>query len=207
MSAAVGDYMRFRIILPLANVILGVFLFHLGDLQVRRIIAAHPSGLEEPLQDGAATARYVDYALNAPAWALVEDPRIYIWSPSTYWTGHDLHYFLAVAAMWFLIGYKLDKRFIAKDIKRIHEMTWWNRTFAWACLLCGLFTCYSVFWQKPHPEPLTDYFRMVFNVMLHGRYGWWYQLGLAWSLGLILVGSYWLLRRNGPTLAENASTT
>jgi hypothetical protein len=159
--------MRFRIVLPLANVILGMFLFHLGDMHVsevrRRIIAAHGS-LYEPLQDGAATARYVDYALNAPAWAFVEDPRITIWSPSTYWTGQDLHYFLAVAAMWFLIGFKLDKRFFAKDTHRVHEATWWNRTLAWACLLYGLFTCYSVFSQKPYSEPLMHYGLMVFNM-------------------------------------------
>lgn len=198
--------MRFRIILPLANVILGVFLFHLGDIQVRRIIAAQGGVLEEPLQDGAATARYVHYALNAPAWAFMRDPNSKLWSPSTYWTGHDLHYFLAVAAMWFLIGFKLDKRFIAKDIKRVHEMTWWNRTIAWACLLYGLFTCYSVFPQKPYPEPLIPYFRMVFNTMLHERYGWWLQLGLAWGVGLILVGSYCLFRRSGPARTKSAGS-
>lgn len=165
----------------------------------------HPGGLEEPLQKEAAIARYVDYALNAPAWALAEDPKIKLWSPSTYWTGHDLHYFLAVGAIWYLIGYKLDKRLIAKDTKRVYEVRWWNKALAWVCLVYGLFTCYSVFPQKPYPEPLMHFFLVVFDTMLHGKYGWWLQLGLAWGVGLIFIGFYWLFRYRSPARSNQTA--
>jgi len=181
--------MRFRFVLPLANIVLGILLFHLGDLQVRMIREKY--GSYEGTPDAAATPRYVHYALNAPVWALLEKRHIFLWSPSTYWTGHDLHYFLAATAMWFLIGFKLDRRFSGTGAQRGSGNTWWRRILAWVFILYGLFVCYSVL-PQPYYGPLKRYLLIV---LTQGRdLAWWYALGLAWGLGLVVAGFYSMVR-------------
>jgi hypothetical protein len=185
--------MRLRILLPLANVALGALLFHLGDIQVRRITSV--SVLAEPLQDGAATARYLDYALNAPVWALLGDTRDKLWSPSTYWRGYDLRYFLAVIAMWFSIGLALDRRFSGSDVRPGKTKAWWNWILAWISLLYGLFVCHSVLPPRPDLMPFGNYLVWLASAVSSGGYGWWwYPLGLAWGMGLIANGLYSLFR-------------
>ena|SRR5271157_5138056 len=191
--------MRFQIVLPLASLILGVWLFHLGDLQGQRIIAAHGGVLEEPLQDGVAEARYVDYALNTPAWALLEDTRDKLWSRSTYWTGYDLHYFLAVTAMWFLIGLKLDGRSSRKGLELASRKTRWNKILAWVYLLYGLFICHTLISPPPHVVPLKSFLLYSFRSVINLEYGWWFlPIGFTWGAGLILAGVYGLVNRNAP---------
>jgi hypothetical protein len=193
--------MRFRIILPLANVILGVALFRLGDMQVRRIVIAN-GGAPEGMPDIAAKAKYAHYALNAPAWALLGDTREMRWGWSTYWTGHDLHYFLAVMVMWFLIGLKLDRKLIGKPLGHAQGSKWWNRIVAWGYLLYGLFLCYRLVPGKPYFMSLKgylDYLVTVLRSVLSGGYGWWwYPLGLAWGLGLVSAGLYSLFHSRRP---------
>jgi hypothetical protein len=58
-----------RVALPILSLILAVVSIRVGDEQFRRIAAR---GLEEPLPQSLARARYVDYALNAPAWASID---------------------------------------------------------------------------------------------------------------------------------------
>jgi hypothetical protein len=181
--------MRFRILLPIANVMLGVLLFHVGDLQARRIVAANAGHLEEPLQDGVAKARYVHYALNAPAWALLGETRNKLWGASTYWTGHDLHYFLAVIIMWFLIGLKLDRTF-SRGPRPAGK---WGRIFAWSCILYGLFVCYRLVSALPLSN--KAYLLLSLRSVMSLEYGWWFlPVGLAWGIGLILTGAYGLVR-------------
>lgn len=194
--------MRFRIVLPLANVILGLLLFYLGDVQARRIIAANGGHLEEPLQDGVAEARYVHYALNAPAWVLLDDTRDKIWSRSTYWTGRDLHYFLAIIVMWFLIGLKLDKKSSRKRRELAVRKTAWNRILASLCLLYGLFICYTLI-SPPHVISLQGFFLLSMRSVINLEHGWWFlPLGLAWGIGLIVAGVYGLVRRGASVPAE-----
>jgi hypothetical protein len=76
-------------------------LFHWGDVQAKSKAAG--GGAFEGVPDVAATAKYVHYALNAPVGVL-EDQREMRWSPSTYWKGHDLRYFVGVIVLWYLIG-------------------------------------------------------------------------------------------------------
>jgi hypothetical protein len=183
-------HMRFRILLPLASVVLGAVLFRVGDLQVRKAIAVH--GSYEGVLDGAARARYLDYALNAPAWAALGDTRDRRWSASTYWTGYDLRYFLAVIVMWFLIGLVLDRRSREKRGLKNPKKTKGNGILAWACLLYGLFTCYSIFPGRPFSIPLKSYFLWLGSALM-GLW-WWYTLGLAWGLALIAVALYSMFR-------------
>src|ERR1700687_2274395 len=186
--------MRFQIVLPLASLILGVWLFHLGDLQGQRIIAANGGVLEEPLQDGVAEARYVHYALSTPAWALLEDTRDKLWGRSNYWTGYDLHYFLAVTAMWFLIGLKLDRRSSRKSLNFAAGKTLWNKILAWAYLLYGIFICYTLISPPPHVVPLKSFLLSSLRAVINLEYGWWFlPLGLAWGAGLVLAGVYGLV--------------
>jgi len=176
----------FKIALPLLNVILGVALFYWGDVQARKIIVAHGGALEEGLVDVAAEARYFHYALNAPAWALLRDRRQGRWSPSTYWRDYDLHYFLVVIVLWFSIGFAIDRRLSGGYFERAPRKTWWNRILAWVCILWGLVTGYSIM-------PSFSSILPVLKSVIRGGYGWWWlPMGLAWSLGLVAAGLYFM---------------
>jgi hypothetical protein len=188
--------LRYRIILPLVSVILGVFLFHLGDIEVRRTVVAN-GGAPEGMADAAATAKYVHYALNTPAWVITGDTRETRWSQSTYWTGHDLLYFVAVIVLWYLIGLKLDK---GNGINAGYAPpnTVWFRILAWACLLYGVFVCYSVI--PKCPSFMTS--KNCALALLSWGHGWWFvAIGLAWGLGLI-SGSVYSLSRSRVARSE-----
>jgi len=190
--------MRFRIVLPVSNVILGALLFHLGDIQAKRIIVDSGGARTEGLTDVAATARYVDYALNAPAWALLGDTRDRLWSPSTYWSGYDLRYFLAVIVMWFLIGLALDQRSKGRNRQKAPLRTKWAGILAWGCVVWGLFTCYSIFPRRPYLMPLKNYLSGLVGAVSSGGYGWWWcPLGLAWGLALTAGGLYFAFGPRG----------
>ena len=184
--------MRFRIILPLVSVVLGVLLFRLGDIQVKKIVtSAHGAPEGTPIE--FAMARYPHYALNAPAWAVLREERGMLWSPSTYWTGRDLRYFLAVIALWYLIGLHLDKRFALKRAGKALPRTWLGRIFAWACVAYGLFVCLSVL---PDFIPLKGY-----GVWFPNRHPYWFIAAvLGWGTAITVAGLYSLFRRNNSTI-------
>ncbi len=185
--------MRFRFFLPAGNVILGLLLFHWGDVQVRRILVTNGGALEG-ITDVAARAKYVHYALNAPAWALLGDTRNRLWSPSTLRSTDELLYFLAVILLWFSIGLVLDRQLKGRDQPAI-KAKWCKYILASTYITYGLFTCYSVFPRKSYVTTLDDYLTSLGDAVLRGGYGWWwYPLGLAWGLGLIVAGVYSLLR-------------
>ena len=102
--------MRFRIVFPVVSVLLSALLFYAGDRQVRETLKTTNGGSFEGMPLNAASAKYIDYAINAPAWAILMENREMRWSPSTYWTGRDLRYFIALVVMWYLLGFGLDKK-------------------------------------------------------------------------------------------------
>jgi hypothetical protein len=181
--------MRFRIVLPLVSVILGVLLFRLGDIQVRDVLKVAHGGAFEGIPFEAAQARYVHYALNAPAWAILREEHGSLrWSPSTYWTGRDLRYFLAVAVMWYVLGLQLDERLKPATAQRIRarQRTWPGRIFALTCVLYGSFVCLAI---------LPDFIPPKANgVWLPNRHWYWFLSAvLAWGFGLVWAGSRSLL--------------
>lgn len=185
----------FRFALPTVNICLGISLFHWGDDQVKRIAIAN-GGFEHPPSDAIATAKYVHYALNAPAWAILGDTRNRMWDLSTYWTGHDLYYFLLVAVMSFFIGFQLDNLRGGNRRESAVAGTL-TRITGWACCLYGLFVCYQVFPSRPYFISLRDYFRSYLPTMFgmsHVEGWWWLAIGLAWGLGLVVFGVHSLFR-------------
>jgi hypothetical protein len=81
--------MRFRFVLPVLSIILAVILFRVGDMQIEKILdGRRPDRGSEPVPDSYARAKYFDYALNAPAWATLEEERGMLWSKSTLWGGN-----------------------------------------------------------------------------------------------------------------------
>lgn len=180
--------MRFRFLLPLMSVLLGVVLFRLGDLQVRKAVV-EAGGAPEGMRMEVAQARYVDYALNAPAWVIVREEHGMLWSPSTYFTGQDLRYFIAVIVMWYLIGLLLDKRVGRKKSVSEKPRPGLRRILALACSLYGLWICFS---QVPDIIQLVRYIKSYGWPNL--RWSWFMATVLAWGLGLILAGLFSLFR-------------
>jgi hypothetical protein len=178
---------RFRFILPILVIILGFFLFHLGDSQVRAIEAKRlqeNGRIEEPLPEAAAQARYVYYALNAPVWVLLGDRNL-LWGPSTYWTGRDLRFFVAVGLLWFWVGSNIDKKLNAS--KTVFEKKRWHTSLAWLCIAYGFLTAYSMTPPVRSFDSLKYYFSTLLDSFHTPGIWWWYSLGFAW--GIILIGA------------------
>jgi len=152
-------------------------------------VTAPGGGTFEGLPFEAAVARYVDYALNAPAWATLLEQRGMRWSWSTYWSGRDLRYFLAVAVMWYLLGFWLDKRLNRTTIANSDHNGMRARAFAMACAAYGIFVCSSVLRDL---VPVKAYGLWFPNL----RPFWFVAAVLAWGMGLIWAGSRSLLRSN-----------
>ena len=183
--------MQFRIVLPVISVVLGVFLFHWGDIQVRKAVVS-ASGAVEGMPDIAATAKYAHYALNAPAWAL-DDQREMRWSPTTYWTGHDLQYFVAVILMWYLIGLNLDRRTRRnKQDSGSRRAQWYRILTGTGLLLYGIFLCYRLVPEWRSLAALKEWAFAVARL----DYGWWFVVaGETWGVGMILAGLHSLISK------------
>jgi hypothetical protein len=181
--------MHLRILLPITNIIIGAMLFCWGDMQVRRIAESNGGARAEGITDVAAEARYVHYALNAPAWALLGDTREKLWSPSTYWYGRDLGYLLAVAILWFLIGSALDKRIRNDQTKHVLLRPSWAKFLGFFFIIYGMFVCYSTFPSKPDFVPLKDHIFDLIGAIWRRGYGWWfYVIAFGWAVGLMSAG-------------------
>jgi hypothetical protein len=156
--------MRFRLALPLLNVILGAVLFWVGDLQIERVAETCGPHCTEGVPDDFATAKYVDYALNAPAWIFRQEAQVRMfWAPDirqwikyrgSRWGGLDLWYFLAVVVMWYCLGLWLDNRFGSPRPKTTKKTKAWLHLFAFACMSYGFFM-----WWRIYPQfvPLRRY--------------------------------------------------
>src|SRR5512141_2800117 len=100
---------RFSILLPLLFLALSVLLAKVGETRrdniIRSVVARH-GFLFEPLPDNVALERFIDYAINAPAWAAAWNmPHIFPISESETHLGimrYEAHwwYFLFVLMMW-----------------------------------------------------------------------------------------------------------
>ena len=138
------------------------------------------------MPDSYARARYADYALNAPAWAALGEPPGLIWHRTTYWTGRDLRYLLALIAMWYCLGWLLDKKRGSKRAGDGQRGSGWRRALALLGVLYGLFLCYLML-----PEFMVLHDKEDGFWLPHRRYELWFIAGvLVWGIGLILAGSH-----------------
>jgi hypothetical protein len=130
--------MRLRIVLPIFNVILAIVLLRVGDSQASRFWNERIKfGPAEPMPDSYARARYLDYAINAPAWATLGEPRGLIWSDYKQME-RDTRYLLAVIIMWYLVGLQFDRNSRVKRDGALKKR-WIRRILGLACMLYGLF--------------------------------------------------------------------
>ncbi len=176
---AVERNIHFRVILPVVSIALGVFLFYLGDVQVKETVVAQ-GGAGEGMPDVAASGRYVHYALNAPAWAVTGETRDMRWSEATYSSDHELRYFLVVAVLWYIVGLRFDRRRGTESLTR--EVVWY-RPAGWGLILLAVLVGYVATsgwllsgskWEE---------------ILLARVYGWWFPLAcLAWAIILLIAG-------------------
>lgn len=167
-----------RFVLPVLNLAIAVPLFHMGYQQSRR---AHM----EPLP-AIERARYVEYALNIPAWAAqsVTPWVLHLNEGVTHWeameTERDWWYMLYVMLMWYYIGRRLDERrrgHVVSEPKRSTSWTFLRRVFL---LLYGLYICFrasSVSWYLER---------------------WFIAAAVAWGVALMIVNIYLLSQRPSP---------
>ena len=114
----------FQIVLPISHILLAFFLLTLGRSEmVRELrIAKSEGGIHEPLPSYIERARYVSYAINAPAWFVqLLMPSILHLEGSSFWGGEGAHlgaiederdfwYLVFVGVLWFFVGRKFDRR-------------------------------------------------------------------------------------------------
>jgi len=183
--------MRLRIFLPLISAIFAMMLFHVRDKQVCRIREnRRVSGFMEPIPDTYSRARYLDYAINAPAWASLGENRGLLWHRSTYWTGRDLRFFLALIVMWYWLGSQVDKK-VRPDETGGSQRGWWGRALALACVLYGVFMCSLMV-----PEVLFVYDKTIGYWSPLREYEPWFVVAvISWGVGIILAGCYSLMSR------------
>jgi len=181
--------MRYRIVLPLFSVGLAVILLRVGDRQ-RQWIVDHGDHYEM-VPYTYARARYLDYAINAPVWAIAEGERNQFWPYSTP-ENRDRGYILGVIVMWYLLGSQFDKKYGERKTHGRQPGRLWKRILGVVCALYGLFL-YNV--MSPEFVPLRGYGHWF---PLSRYDAWFIAAVLAWSLGMIFVGSYWLFRRRSP---------
>lgn len=166
---------RLGLLLPILNVVIALALFRLGYQEAQR---AH----QEPLP-ALERARYVNYALNVPAWAAqsVTPWMLHINEGVTYWkameTERDWWYLLYVILMWYYIGLRLDK-YRTGDVTSEHKNSIsravLRRVFL---LLYGIFICFRAFTIPWYLEP------------------WFIVAAIGWGVALIIGNLYLLLRR------------
>jgi hypothetical protein len=175
---------RFRVLVPLLNVAMAVVLLDVGQAQWKKI-ASH--GMSELLPDLYRSATYVDYALNAPAWAAQMNMpwllHVKRWRMME--TERDWWYLLFVAVMWFHIGSRLDKRLHSADCEEPGPA---SRLLVWRKrVVAALSLSYAVFMVNTAFDGIGPYeTRFVASVFL-------------WALAITLAGLLPLMRRGRPT--------
>jgi hypothetical protein len=180
--------MQYRIVLPLLSVALAVMLLRVGDRQRQKIVDLGHH--EEMVPHTYARARYLDYAINAPVWAIVEGQRDQLW-PYSSPKNRDLGYILGVIVMWYLLGFQLDKKFVVTEARGRQPKRLWQRILGLACVCYGLFL-----YDLMTPEFVS--LRGYGNWLPLRHYELWFIAAvLAWGVGMVLVGAYWLFRRSG----------
>lgn len=176
-----------RLLLPILNVVIVLVLFRVGYQQAQR---AH----QEPFP-ALERARYVDYALNIPAWAAqsVTPWMFHINEGVTYWkamqTERDWWYVLYVILMWYHIGLHFDHHRPKCEDKGREKITRWvyfKRVFL---LFFGIFICFRAFTIPWYLEP------------------WFIAAALGWGIPLIIGNLYLLARRPSPKASMATRST
>ena len=178
MREYLGIPLRFW--LPVLNVLIAVALFHVSYEQTRRPLMEGPTPRIE-------RARYVEYALNIPAWAAqsITPWVLHINEGVTYWeameTERDWWYMLYVILMWYYIGRRLDERRLGDVVSEHKKSTRWAFLRRVLLLSYGLFICFRAF--------------SAFSFSWYYLEHWFIAAAVAWGIALIIGSLYFLARR------------
>jgi len=139
-----GLSFRFRVILPAAFLVLSIVLATVGDWQRQRVIDSVGRGAVHGVPQRVAVARFMDYAINAPAWiATWQIPNFINHFPS--WgimsTEFDWRYLLLVCITWYLIGAMIDRK--RSSPPRVIPVAW-KRVLGVLATGYGIFMCRDV---------------------------------------------------------------
>lgn len=169
------------------NVVIALALFRVGYQQAQR---PH----QEPFP-AIERARYVDYALNIPAWAAqsVTPSMFHINKGVTYWkameTERDWWYMLYVILMWYYIGMRLDGRQPGGAVGENKKITRWGVFRRILLLFYGIFICFRAFTIPWYLEP------------------WFIAAALGWGVALIIGNLYLFARRPSPKASMATRST
>jgi len=178
-----------RIILPTVQLILAIGLFALGDYQLnehRKMVRDSATGRtvrDDPWPESLETGRFVDYAINAPAWVAKTNTPWVLTSPldpsnrqAAFWrgikSGRDWWYLLYIALMWFWIGLLIDQRLASKKLDLSPAQRWRKSALGSACLAYGAFMLWT------HPS---------FGMTRHYEI-WFIASVLLWGALLVVAG-------------------
>jgi hypothetical protein len=170
---------RFRVLLPVLFLALSVALGRLGDAERNRIVECVGKGAVHGIPDWTARARYLDYALNAPAWAAAWNMPAIPLKQRTYWEDiawivERCSYPFFVVLMWLVIGFGVDRW---RETRQMHEpeRPAWRDNVRIACAVCGGFILCSAIQAAGFQD-------------LFGGYEIWFLAGVfAWAIGLIFA--------------------
>jgi hypothetical protein len=191
----VGDEMKMKRIrairfwLPLSMVVVSLVLTRSGEHKRQTSIeevVRHYGGLFEPVSDTVATYRYLDFAINAPAWvAAVNTPPILRVSPISNPALHDRiygrimrrpwhwYYYGYLLGMWYFVGAMLE------NAGRRRQRVWRLRTvlIAMFFVFYGLLCCWTA--------------------SKFGQYEYlpWFEKAVySWGIVLTSVGAVWMTK-------------
>lgn len=175
---------RFRLWLPLIFLVLSIGMEVLAMAEMSWIEQSSSASTRRPYRgeghdDFIVRVRFVDRALNAPAFAAARKMP-YVLRVEGWLSGEDslrfeddLGYLLFVTFMWFLIGYRLDRW---REEKRTGEP---GSTFLRRRVVRLLWVVYGVF--------------VCWNVVNYNTYAvsfetWFAASAFGWGVGLIFAG-------------------
>ncbi len=192
-----------RILLPLLNVLLAGILLYIGHLQMLHQIRLrqHPYGMYEGIPETYERARFLSYAMNAPAWAAriwmspeVLDPETVLSGNAHHGLrsaipeGNDWWYLLFVGLMWYFIGSRLEQWRSARTRGSTRQAPRWpDQLLRLTYIAYGLFVL----------ETALKLYRM------RGHFESWFVIAVfAWGAG-ITAGGFFLLVSQWPTSRPN----
>lgn len=182
--------MRLRFILPPVFLALSVVLSIWGEAQMDKAnaLAINPrsGNVHESLNPNLATARFVDYAINTPAWAASRDmPYIlpFDWSGRKFGflrggVQQDIWYLMFIPLWWFFAGWFFDQRW-----SRAHRLK--GRRLA-----CFGFISVGI---------------LIFAIVVEysqWNKAWFIIVNCCWAFSLLLLGSFGVYHSLKPTPNE-----
>ena len=173
-------------LLPLIFLLLSIIMAKIGEsyrTTIVQSVVAKYGHLAEPIPDSVALARFIDYALNAPAWVAAWNmPHVLPIDESvTHWgiMRYEAHwwYFIFVALMWFLVGVWLDRYRSVRHPDQFHKPVY-NISIEVFLIAYGSFMSYS-----------------GFSISESFEYARWFEIVVcAWGAILVVVNLYLLLK-------------